>query len=304
MPLVTIIINVFNGEATLSETIDSALAQTFNDFELLIWDDCSSDNSAGVVSEYDDPRIRYVRSEAQIPLGQARQAAISAAQGEWVAFLDQDDLWLPQKLELQLARAREMPKGGLVYGRTVRFYPDEHERDYDQAHEYAPLPEGNIFSTLFVDSCYIAMSSAMFRRSAIEEVGGVPSWIRIIPDYYLYTAVARRFPAAAVQQVVCWYRIRSGSASESHAIEVHSEALRLMDFWEKDVDAAVLAQCRRHHATQLALAEMRSGGIVRGLRRLLREGSVGSQLMRPFWFGFHWVRRNMVKPWWKRGLGD
>lgn len=304
MPLVTIIINVFNGEATLSETIDSALAQTFNDFELLIWDDCSSDNSAGVVSEYDDPRIRYVRSEAQIPLGQARQAAISAAQGEWVAFLDQDDLWLPQKLELQLARAREMPDGALVYGRTVRFYPNGRERDYDQAHEYAPLPEGDIFSLLFVDSCYIAMSSAMFRRSAIEEVGGVPSWIRIIPDYYLYTAVARRFPAAAVQQVVCWYRMRSGSASESHAIEVHSEALRLMDFWEKDVDAAVLARCRRHHATQVALAEMRAGGIVRGSRRLLGEGSVGSQLIRPFWFGFHWARRNVVKPWWKRGLGD
>lgn len=304
MPLVTIIINAFNGERTLSETIDSALAQTFNDFELLIWDDCSSDNSAGVVSEYDDPRIRYVRSEAQVPLGQARQAAISAAQGKWVAFLDQDDLWLPQKLELQLARAREMTEAALVYGRTVRFYPNGHERDYDQAHEYAPLPEGNIFSTLFVDSCYIAMSSAMFRRSAIEEVGGVPSWVRIIPDYYLYTAAARRFPAAAVQQVVCWYRMRSGSASESHAIEVHSEALQLMDFWQKDLDAEVLARCRRHHATQLALAEMRSGGIVRGLRRLLGEGSVRSQLVRPFWFGFHWVRRNVVKPWWKRGLSD
>ena len=72
---------------------------------------------------------------------------------------------------------------GLIYGRTVRFYPSGMERDYDQAHEFKLLPEGDIFTQLFTDSCFIAMSSAMFRRAAVEDIGGIPDAIQIIPDY-------------------------------------------------------------------------------------------------------------------------
>ena len=301
MPLVTVIVNVYNGEATLAEAIDSVLAQSFSDWELLIWDDCSTDNSAGIVHRYTDARLCYIRSDIQVSLGQARQSAINLAQGEWIAFLDQDDLWLLDKLERQLELARSKRHAALIYGRTVRFYPSGNERDYDQAHEYTPLPEGDIFNSLFVDSCYIAMSSAMFRRSAVAAIGGIPAEISIIPDYYLYTAVARNFPAAAVQQVMCRYRMHSGNTSQSNAVSVHQEALRLMEMWRDDVAPDIIAKCKRHHSTQLALAEMRSAAtFFKGLRRLVLEGSPGSQLLRPFHFVFHLVRRNVVTPYWKK----
>ena len=129
------------------------------------------------------------------------------AKGDWIAFLDQDDLWLPRKLEEQLALASD--DVGLIYGRTIRFYPSGRERDYDHAHEYQLLPEGDIFALLFSQSCFIAMSSAVFRRSAIEAIGGIPAEIRIIPDYYLYVAVCRRYRARAVQQPVTRYRMTS-----------------------------------------------------------------------------------------------
>ena len=300
MPKVTAIINLCNGKATLAEAIDSVLAQTFSDWELLIWDDASSDGGLEVVDQYDDERIRYIRSEVRIPLGQARQQAINAAHGEWIAFLDQDDLWMPRKLELQLARSNQAPNAALIYGRTVRFYSSGSERDYDQAHEYASLPEGDIFRDLFISSCFIAMSSAMFRRSALEEIGGIPESIAIIPDYYLYTAMARRFPAAAVQGVVCRYRMHSSSTLHNNPIAVHEEALRLMALWQKEVEPKVLARCRRDHATQVALAEMRAPRtFLRGLRRLLPDGSVFSQLLRPFYYLFHLVRRNVFPPYWK-----
>ena len=301
MLLVTVIVNLYNGEATIAEAIESVLAQTFGDWELLIWDDCSNDGSAAIVQRYNDSRIRYVRSEMQVPLGQARQAAIELAQGEWIAFLDQDDLWVPNKLECQLALAREKPDAALIYGRTVRFYQNGAERDYDQAHEYALLPEGDIFTSLFTDSCYIAMSSAMFRRAAVGAIGGIPADIKIIPDYYVYAAVTRRFSAAAVQQVVCRYRMHAGSASQSHAVAVQLEALQLMELWREDVPADVLARCKRHHSTQLALAEMRSPAtFFGGVRRLMADGSPVSQLLRPFYFVFHLVRRKFVPPYWKR----
>jgi hypothetical protein len=300
MPQVSIILNLYNGAATIAEAIDSVLAQTFADWELIIWDDCSTDDSANILGGYDDKRIRYFRSDRQIPLGQARQQAIDLARCEWIAFLDQDDIWLPHKLECQLALARERLEAALVYGRTVRFYPGGSERDYDQAHEYSYLPEGDIFSQLFTDSCFIAMSSAMFRRSAIETIGGIPNDISIIPDYYLYTAIARRFPVAAVQQVICRYRMHPDNSSRTTAMQVQQEALRLMDMWQDEVAPEVLAQCKRRHSTAIALLEMRHPQtFFRGTRRLLTQGSVMSQVLRPFYFVFHLVRRTVRPPMWK-----
>ena len=92
--------------------------------------------------------------------------------------------------------------------------PLGYKRDYDQAHEFTPLPEGDIFSELFRSACFIAMSSAVLRRSAVEEVGGIPEWVEIAPDYYLYIAIARRYPARAVQEVVCWYRMHGSNLSQ------------------------------------------------------------------------------------------
>jgi len=302
MPLVSIIMNVRNGAETLRDAIDSALAQTFSDWELIIWDDRSTDASAAVISAYRNARIRYFLSPEDVSLGQARADAIRHATGEWIAFLDQDDVWLPRKLEKQIARIDDGV--GLIYGRTVRFYPTGLERDYDQAHEYQLLPEGDVFAKLFTDSCFIAMSSAMFRRSAIEAIGGIPGEVRIIPDYYLYIAVARRYRMRAVQEVVCRYRMHAGNMSHAVAIDMHREALWLIDRWADQLDPRTVALCRKRHLTAIALEEMRSRNeLRRGLIRLCTEGSIGSQLVRPFAFVFHVVRRNLRRPYW-RLLGD
>jgi glycosyltransferase involved in cell wall biosynthesis len=299
MPLVSVIINVRNGAATLREAIDSVLKQTLPDWELVIWDDRSTDSSAAMVAQYSDPRIRYFLSADDVPLGTARNDAIQQASGEWIAFLDQDDVWLPHKLEKQMTLASEGV--GLIYGRTVRFYPNGSERDYDFAHEYTLLPEGEIFTRLFTKSCFIAMSSAVFRRSAIEAIGGIPGMIQIVPDYYLYTAVANRYHARAVQEVVCRYRMHPDSMSHTVTLAMHREALRMIESWAEELHPAMLALCQRRHHTAIALEEMRSEGTRSiGLMRLFTKGSVKSQLVRPFMFAFHVVRRNLRPPYWKK----
>ncbi len=272
MPQVSVIMNVRNGAATLPEAIDSVLAQTFDDWELIVWDDRSTDRSAEIVRNYRDPRIRYYLSPEDTSLGKARSDAIHHAEGEWLAFLDQDDVWLPQKLGKQMVLASD--NVGLIYGRTIRFYPGGRERDYDHAHEYALLPEGDIFAQLFTDSCFIAMSSAVFRRSAVEAIGGIPEAVRIIPDYYLYVAVAQEFQARAVQEPVCRYRMHPDSMSQVTAVEMHKEALWLIDKWSSAIDAPTVALCRRRHRTAIALCEMREPeSFLRGLKRLLTQGS-------------------------------
>jgi teichuronic acid biosynthesis glycosyltransferase TuaG len=109
MPLVSIITPSWNVERLVGETIESVQAQTFTDWELLIADDCSTDNTPGVIESYaaKDPRIKLIRQPRNGGPALTRQGAIEHAQGRFMAFLDSDDLWLPSKLERQLAFARE-----------------------------------------------------------------------------------------------------------------------------------------------------------------------------------------------------
>ncbi|HLI62704.1 MAG TPA: glycosyltransferase [Terriglobales bacterium] len=302
MPLVSVIMNVRNGSRFLREALDSVLAQTFADWELIVWDDRSTDDSAAIVSQYRDPRIRYFLSPEETPLGQAREWAICQATGEWLAFLDQDDIWLPGKLQRQMA----LVEGdvGLIYGRAVLFDSRRGDlRDYDYAHEFEPLPEGDIFALLFRDACFIAMSSAVLRRSAVAEVGGIPDSIQVVPDYYLYVAIARRWRARAVQEVVCRYRVHAGNmtASPQHRLRLHGEPLAIVNQWADCLDPRMAAYRRMTYSTVLAMEEMKQLRTApAGLLRLLSDGSLLWLLSRPVVRIWRALRRRLQPPYWQR----
>ena len=144
----------------------------------------------------------------------------------------------------------------------------------------------------------------MFRRAAVEAIGGIPDAIQIIPDYWLYVAVARRYPVRAVQEVVCRYRMHGANMSRLAAIRMNEEVLWLIDQWAINSIRRPSRSAGKRHFTAIALEEMRSLKTApRGLARLLMQGSVASQLARPFMFVFHLIRRNVRLPYW-RSLGD
>lgn len=103
MSLVSIIMPTYNCGRFIAESINSVLAQTYTNWELLIVDDCSTDNTAEVVAAFNDPRIHYQRNERNSGAAVTRNTAIRLAKGKYMAFLDSDDLWLPEKLEKQIA---------------------------------------------------------------------------------------------------------------------------------------------------------------------------------------------------------
>jgi glycosyltransferase involved in cell wall biosynthesis len=301
MPQVSIILNVRNGAAFLREALDSVMGQTFADWELVVWDDCSTDASAQIVAEYGDERVRYFLSPEETALGEARDAAIRQARGEWLAFIDQDDAWLPQKLEKQMALATDGV--GLIYGRAVLFDSQRGDlRDYDYGHEFEPLPEDDIFAELFRSGCFIAMSSAMLRRSAVQETGGIPEHITIVPDYYLFVAVARQYRARAVQDVICRYRVHPGSMSASPQLSrlLQSEPLSILNQWASQLPPDIAKYRRMAYSTALALEEMRYTPLA-GLRRLVRDGSPLWLLGRPFVQGWRILRRKLQRPYWRDG---
>lgn len=130
-PLITAIIAVHNGEAYLAEAIESVLQQTWPSLELIIVDDGSTDSSAQIVQSYGD-RIRYHYQE-NAGLGAARNAGIAMARGNYIAFLDADDLWPPQKLERQMEFLKRNPDAGMVFGLAEQFHspelPEERKRE-------------------------------------------------------------------------------------------------------------------------------------------------------------------------------
>ena len=124
-PLVSVIMNCLNCGKYLREAIDSVFAQTYSAWEIIFWDNASTDCSGEIARSYGS-RLRYFRGEETVPLGAARDHAVSQAQGEYVAILDCDDVWLPHNLAVQMEMAQARPDLGMVY--TDCFFIDAEGR--------------------------------------------------------------------------------------------------------------------------------------------------------------------------------
>lgn len=296
-PQVSIILNLRNGRATLAETLRSVLAQDFIDWELQVWDDVSTDGSADVVAAFADSRIRYHASTEHDHLAGARWRAVAQARAPWVAFVDQDDLWLPHKLRCQLALAA--PGVGLIYGRTLKFFEDGSKRDFDHRHEHQPLPEGDVFLALVQQSCFICMSSVLLRRDALWAVPQPPPWLAVAPDYYFFLCISRTQQARAVQDPVCLYRVHAGGMTAGSLLHIQNEALQMLTLYQAALPEPLLRQRQRVHHTVGAYVQLCSAGQRRaGWQRLWQQGSIGYLLSRPFARAWRALRRQWQAPYW------
>ena len=147
-PNISIIMNCFNGEKYLREAIDSIYAQTYSNWEIIFWDNASSDNSSRIANSY-DKKLKYYRSDKNTRLGEARVKALEKALGDYVAFLDVDDIFLPFMLEEQLNTFNNSTEElGFVYGR-VEFFSEDNSSKYNYVFKEAKsLKSGEIFSDL------------------------------------------------------------------------------------------------------------------------------------------------------------
>ena len=208
MSTVSAIITTFNRERFLGAAIQSALGQTYGDVELLVLDNSSSDATAAVVARWADSRIRYLR-HAPCGIAAARNLGLREARGEFVAFLDDDDEWLPRKLEQQVARFRQGPASlGLVYGGFTRI--DERGVEIG-AHR--PALRGKILTELLWqrDAFTGSASNPMMRASVLQALGGFNDALATSEDWELYLRLAERFEIDYVSEVLVRIRTHRGS---------------------------------------------------------------------------------------------
>ncbi len=211
--LVSVVIPAFNQAHYLSLALQSALTQTHQDLEIIVVDDGSTDGTAEVCRAITDPRLRYIyqANDRTHGLG-ARNRGMIEARGEWIALLDQDDVWHHEKLAAQLERARAEPEAGCIFC-LAQFIDSEGAVTSQQR---AELPQGDVYPALLTKNFYY-VSTSLFRRTLLS-VAGIPGEPCGFGDWQLWLSIARHTRVAVVQQHLCDYRIQpQGYLQQQHA---------------------------------------------------------------------------------------
>ena len=204
MPKVSIVITSYNAERLIGETLDSILAQTYRDFEIVVVDGGSTDNTVEVVSCYPPP-VRLIAGE-RLSKSAGRNVGIRAAQGEYIAFVDADDLWLPDKLQAQMDLFEEQPHLKWVYSDCYMF-DGQTGANLCTWSNRSRLYAGNILELLFQNN-FIASSTPVFQREVFEEVGDFDETLqRHQPeDADMWLRVAAEFPVGLIARPLARFR--------------------------------------------------------------------------------------------------
>ncbi|MEH2258709.1 glycosyltransferase family 2 protein [Nostoc sp.] len=208
MATISVIIPAYNAERTILETIKSVLQQTFSDFELIIINDGSTDQTLELVKTIEDSRLK-IFSYSNAGLSIARNRGIYHATGEFIAFLDADDLWTSDKLELQLAALQKHPEAGLAYSWTLNM--SETAEIFHPGHNV--VYEGNVYDKLLLSNFISNGSNPLIRKQAIESAGEFDPTLSSVEDWDYWFRVAEDWDFAVVPKPQILYRHSSKSMS-------------------------------------------------------------------------------------------
>lgn len=215
-PTVSVVMPVYGVERYVADAVRSVLAQTMSDFELVVVDDCTPDDSIHIVRGFDDPRIRVVRHGSNQGLAEARNTGVANARGHFVALLDSDDISPPQRLETQLA-AFEREPALIACGGAMQCI-DSDGRPQGKPHLAEPEPD-RIGPTLLLRNCFF-VSSMVFRHQALAELGYRTDF-KMAEDFELMVRASRLGRLRNLTDLLLHYR--------THATSMTSTKPQLMD---------------------------------------------------------------------------
>ncbi|WP_448571719.1 glycosyltransferase family 2 protein [Trichothermofontia sp.] len=249
-PLVSVIIAFLNGQNYISEAIESVIAQTYGNWEIMLVDDGSTDHSMEIALDYSrryPEKIYYLEhpEHQNLGLGLSRNLGIRQSKGEYIAFLDADDIWLPQKLEKQLSIFQDYPKAGMVFGAHNRWYSwtGNHE-DLGKDQEFLPIWGSDIQpNTLvqppkfFIDYLYNKLGtpltcSVLIRRQVIDEIGYFDREVSFLnEDGPFFARIYLKVPI--FMENACWDRYRQ------HGRSITAIARERGEWFDEDVPQPV-----------------------------------------------------------------
>jgi glycosyltransferase involved in cell wall biosynthesis len=265
-PRVSVVIPTLDRPDHLTRAIDSALGQTTADIELIVVDDGSPEPASVVADRAADSRIRVLRHESRRGAGAARNTGIRAARGEFIALLDDDDVWEPEKLEKQIARIEEAAAGTVLVYCGYRVVG---ERTGDVAFEFVPTDPPADFAKL-LQSTLFNSSVPLIRRSAIEEAGFFDESLAGAQDRDMWLRLARRGPLAFVPDRLVRCFIHGQQITTDLAAKIRAKQ-QLLKKYRRDLERDPAIHAR--HWIRLALICF-AGGRYRQARRCLSKACV------------------------------
>lgn len=200
--LVSVLIPTYNRASMVREAIQSVLDQTYQDFEIILIDDGSTDDTPGVIASFNDPRIRYFYQQNQgRPL--ARNHALKEADGDFITFLDSDDLYLPHKLQMQVDYLKSHPSVEMVYAGTKRVLMDGTFVDNLQTEQAGHIHQ------LLLWGCSIATPSVMMRSEVMKQVGYFDDALPILEDIDYWLRIAKEHEIGVIPNVLVHVRLHN-----------------------------------------------------------------------------------------------
>jgi len=206
-PKVSVITPAYNAQSTIGETIESVLSQTFTDFEMIIIDDGSTDDTANVVHRFKDNRIIYLY-QTNKEKSEARNNGIKNAKGKYIAFLDADDTWFPEKLEKQVRLMQNNPEIGLVYS-DLYYFDDETGEDLILYSRIASLHRGKIPIELLLENNFIKSNTPLIRRKIFCQVGLFDTNLDLCEDWEMWLRIIVKYPIDYIDEPLARYRIHT-----------------------------------------------------------------------------------------------
>ncbi len=267
-PTASVIMAAYNHAGYIAQAISSVLAQSWQNLELIVVDDGSTDRTREVVASFDDPRVRYIYQENQ-GQGGARNTGIAHARGGYVCFLDDDDLWLPDRLETALAILQPHPEAGALYAAYQaidsegNYLPQVTCRVVAPERMYDTLVEGGWFPPLVVT----------VRKTVLDAVGPLDPSLRGNDDWELWLRIARQYDFVGIPDIVALYRVHGGglSANTEHMLHDKIKAIARL-FGPAEGDPATWPDVRRRAyggAYRITgLAHLESQNVALGQERL------------------------------------
>jgi glycosyltransferase involved in cell wall biosynthesis len=250
-PLVTVVIPTYNRVAFVQQAIASVIAQTYRNWELIVVDDGSDDGTAGAISTMNDPRIKLLTKPHTGNIALLRNIGVDEGSGEWLAFLDSDDIWIPRKLEIQLfLLLQEKKRWG--YG-GFESMDDDMQTIPNKAGQFRPM-SGWIIKEVLTTEASVTIGTLMIERKLFEEAGRFNQDAKLIfrEDYELVLRLALKSEALAVPDLLVRIREHEGRATNAFE-EGHDRTAAMYKHFIRSRPQKALAKiARRRMASELA----------------------------------------------------
>ena len=225
-PLVSVIIATYNRSRIISQAIESVLAQTFGDYEIIVVDDGGRDGTGHLLRNRFAGKLLYIRKEKNEGLSAARNTGIQAARGRYIALLDDDDCWLPEKLELQVGLIEKRPSLGIVYCNSLKV--DEYDEVFG---ELKGAKRGNLFHDLLSSNCLGPPSGVLVAKGVFERSGYFDENLTALEDWDLWIRVSQLYEIDFVDRPLVRYRVHSDNMSSDIVNMQRSTFAVLNKYW-------------------------------------------------------------------------